>query len=261
MKTYTKLPAGLPPLPEVPKGFDRWELKGWSSDWFQGKKGCCYAFAEKNSKCWYVEKQDFPAGGSHLFYLLAVKDSVKKLVETREIYNPENVPASKLPEGYRFTYVGESISDGTKAWMFYGNTHDLCGGVGNKVPGLLKKTPWSNILKTGFTIAVPISSKPEKEVVVNKKTWVAFSERKPAKGDLPIVVAYMDGQSDMQFIESLSDLDDYAPRELPEIWISIPPIPVTPKPESPFETWWKSTGFKHGKKEALAAWTKAQEGK
>lgn len=66
-----QLPKGLPPLPTVPVGYDRWEYRGmgWESDDF--KKYAIY-----NTTLGFVwnETFDTPYGNSYCHYVEAVKD-------------------------------------------------------------------------------------------------------------------------------------------------------------------------------------------
>lgn len=179
MKTYKKLPVGLPTLPILHKDYSHWELKGWG--WKSNKKERI-GVASSGDRGWAVQDREEPPlsdamGIETLYYILAVKS-------------------------------------------------------------------------------------PKKKVIVNKKGWIAFSEQKPTKADLPIKVTYADG-------ETSSDGADY---DVCKIWPLKKPesesaqwthwmrddTPAIPKPESGFETWWaaQSKTGKH-KSECKAAWDAA----
>ena len=70
------VPDGLPPLPPVPEGYDRWEYRGmgWESD-----KPVLYGCAEAGDKDWGSpldpqKNLHIPNGTSYFHYIEAVKD-------------------------------------------------------------------------------------------------------------------------------------------------------------------------------------------
>lgn len=72
------LPLGLPLLPPVPEGYDRWEWKGLGG--LEGPQGAAWATAKAAGPFWEVFREHWSAGG-HMdqYYILAVKDPAPAL--------------------------------------------------------------------------------------------------------------------------------------------------------------------------------------
>lgn len=67
----SELPQGLPELPMIPGGFDRWEYRGlgWKSE------PCIFAWCGELKDGWETatEIDEYPAGLTNLHYIVAVK--------------------------------------------------------------------------------------------------------------------------------------------------------------------------------------------
>lgn len=63
------VPEGLPPLPPVPDGFDRWEYRG--TGWTNDRRRCNYAHSHENS---WIVCETTPHGRRNVHYVEAVKD-------------------------------------------------------------------------------------------------------------------------------------------------------------------------------------------
>jgi hypothetical protein len=73
MSTPTKLPAGLPALPPVPDGYDRWEYKGLG---YKGSRFEPYAHCNLIPDEWIMGGSSGGANGvSSLYYIVAVRDA------------------------------------------------------------------------------------------------------------------------------------------------------------------------------------------
>jgi len=149
-------------------------------------------------------------------------------------------PLPPVPEGY------DKIE--LKGWGWSSNKKKVPYSIASK-----ENEEWMNFIPdvaTGiqrFYYIVAVKS-PKKKVIVNKKGWISFKDQIPKKSDYPIA-SFCKGQRIIVW-----DTEDHPEFGMDEYWISLT-FPEPPKiNESAFETWWKSTGFKHGKKEALAAW-------
>lgn len=67
------VPDGLPPLPPVPEGFDRWVYRGtgWQPD---TDNPTTYAINSEEMTTWSIHHAQFPFGVRHCHYIEAVKD-------------------------------------------------------------------------------------------------------------------------------------------------------------------------------------------
>jgi hypothetical protein len=104
------MPEGLPPLPPVPEGFDRWEYRGMG--WESGRVSRI-AYVGRFGK-WLVENAKAD-GGPELHYIEAVKDTPPdtsaplppERFDTSQLIPPPP-PLSKLPVGFtKWEYRGK----------------------------------------------------------------------------------------------------------------------------------------------------------
>lgn len=158
-KSFTqKLPKGLPPLPKLPKGW-KWELKGWG--WVGEGKKVPYGCANFGDKIWStgaplgaVPQVVTPVGDEDFYYILAVKNTPKKKPAPKvRWHNPEKVPASKVPAGWRFLREGEIPKGKRQFW---------CGTLGLKGEWSSERGPFEQ----DWTYIVPDES--AKQALVKK---------------------------------------------------------------------------------------------
>lgn len=108
-KESAPVPDGLPPLPPVPEGYDRWKYRGmgWKSE------SAMFAYWEKGEEVWEESSEDMAAHGVVGYhYIEAVKDpkpdtQVPKHFDTSQLVPPPP-PLSKLPKGFtKWEYRGK----------------------------------------------------------------------------------------------------------------------------------------------------------
>jgi len=138
-----------------------------------------------------------------------------------QYHNPENVPADKVPKGWRFCKDAEEARfnrDFARVW--YSGGSGRFGPAGEHAAGDGPSDLWTYIIPDTQPEPAPVEAKASEA-----SPWIAFSERKPTEKDGDAVLAYClkDGGKGLVATGFPSSFSGFTH------WMSFPPLPVERK--------------------------------